>query len=328
MKSKILTISVAAYNLGEMIRDNLEQIIKAKSIEDVEIIVTDDGSKDNTAEIVREYCKKYPDSIKLISQKNQGAGSTVNSGMKNATGKYFKMIDGDDWIKSDDLDLFIEKLKKTNADMVITNYEIYHDKKKKIISNEIIVDTEKSVEADFLNTLDFLNMYSVTYKTSILKENSIILDNGFYTDVEYLLYPIKYIKNIELMNINTYVYRVSRTGQSVSIPSMQKNIEQHDLVLSHLLDYYENDIKDMGCKGESYIKRRIAFVADTELGTILSLYKKTKSKQDIKEFIERIKTISINVYAIFSELKKARILIRSNYKLTAVLSKVYLIKNR
>ena len=111
MENKILTISVAAYNLENMIKENLDSFICCKEKENIEVIVTDDGSKDNTSKIVEEYEKKYPGIIKLVKQKNQGAGSTVNSGIKNAKGKYFKMIDGDDWVEPENLDKLINYLK-------------------------------------------------------------------------------------------------------------------------------------------------------------------------------------------------------------------------
>ena len=89
---KILTISVASYNLGDMIKQCLDSIVNSEVSEYIEVIVTDDGSKDNTPNIVKEYVHKYPNIVKLITQKNQGPGSTVNSGIKHASGKYFRMV--------------------------------------------------------------------------------------------------------------------------------------------------------------------------------------------------------------------------------------------
>ena len=112
--NKILTISVASYNLESMIEENLTSIVNSKYIDDIEIIYTDDGGTDNTMNIVSEYAKRYPESIKMVYKVNEGPGSTVNSGIKNATGKYFKMIDGDDLVDTETLDFFIENLKNNN----------------------------------------------------------------------------------------------------------------------------------------------------------------------------------------------------------------------
>ena len=85
---KILSISVAAYNMEKFIRQNLDSFVHSAVAKDIEVLVIDDGSKDATAEIVREYERKYPDTVRLIQQENAGPGSTVNRGMDHATGKY------------------------------------------------------------------------------------------------------------------------------------------------------------------------------------------------------------------------------------------------
>jgi len=84
---KILSVSVAAYNVEKFIEKNLDSFVDSEAKEDIEILVTDDGSKDETTNIVKKYETKYPGVVRLIQQKNAGPGSTVNSGIKHATGK-------------------------------------------------------------------------------------------------------------------------------------------------------------------------------------------------------------------------------------------------
>ena len=115
---KVLSVSVAAYNVEKFIEQCLDSFIDPAILDRVEILVTDDGSKDRTPEIVSAYEKKYPGTFRLISQKNAGPGSTVNSGIKHATGKYFRMVDGDDWVNTAQMGAFLDILEKTNADMV------------------------------------------------------------------------------------------------------------------------------------------------------------------------------------------------------------------
>ncbi len=103
MRNKILSISIASYNVEKFIEQAIESYLQCSCKEKLEVLIVNDGSTDKTEEIVSKYSEKYPDIIKLINQKNAGPGSTVNTGLNNATGKYFRMIDGDDWIKSDEM---------------------------------------------------------------------------------------------------------------------------------------------------------------------------------------------------------------------------------
>ena len=94
---KILTVSVAAYNVEKFIRNTLDSCIAEEIMTDLEVLVVDDGATDATAEIVREYEDKYPQTFRLIHKENGGYGTTVNRSMQEASGKYFRLLDGDDW---------------------------------------------------------------------------------------------------------------------------------------------------------------------------------------------------------------------------------------
>lgn len=324
--NKILTVSVAAYNLETMIEDNLKSFENCKNKDKLEIIVTDDGSKDSTASIVQKYVDKYPSIFKLVKQENAGAGSTVNSGIRNATGKYFKMIDGDDWVVSENLEKLLELLEKSNSDIILTNMQIYNESLKKI-TNYSGVDIEPCVGKKFADICEnlSLNMHFVTYKTSILKDNNIVLDNGFYTDVEYLLLPVPFLKTIDVYNLDIYVYRIARAGQSVSISSMQKHLDMHDLVLKRLINYY-NSLTNLDERVKKYMKNRIAFMADTQLGTLLS-FNNDDTKNVIKLFNKEIENLNKEIYLIYSNKKKCKLLRYSGYILLKPLAKLYIKKN-
>lgn len=324
--NKLLTISVAAYNLETMIEDNLKSFEKCKYKDKLEVIVTDDGSTDNTSTIVQKYVDKYPNTFKLIKQKNSGAGSTVNSGIKNATGKYFKMIDGDDWVVSENLDKLLEKLETTNSDLILTNMQVYNESIKKITHTEKvnIVPCINEPFSEVCKNLS-LNMHYVTYRTNILQDNNICLDNGFYTDVEYLLLPVPFIKTVDFYDLDIYVYRIARKGQSMSIASRQKHLDMHDLVLKRLLCYY-NSLNDIDNNYKEYMKNRLACMMDVQLGTILSFDSNT-TKSDAIKFNKTMKTLCNDVYLVYSKKIKCKILRYSNYGLTQILSKIFVKKN-
>ena len=320
-KEKILSISVAAYNLADLVKENIESFLKCKYRDEIEVLVIDDGSKDNTAEVVSEYQEKYPNTVKLIKQKNAGPGSTVNTGIKNATGRYFKMIDGDDWVEHEDVDKLIESLRNIDVDIVITNVEVFNNKLGKItetIKSNLV--SGKVLNFSEICNSDKLRMHTVAYKTSILQENNIKLDNGFYTDVEYLLLPTPYIKTAIYFDLNIYVYRIARAGQSVNTKSMQKNIGMHDIVLNRLIDFYENDCQNIDDNLKKYVSKRISIMAWTQTLTLLSYKYSKKMKEDIKELALSLKSKSTDIYEMYSKNKYVKFMLNSNYSTVWILS--------
>lgn len=117
---KILTISIAAYNVADYIRGTLDSLICQDCMDDLEILVVDDGGRDETLQIVKEYEEKYPHSIFGIHKENGGYGSVINTSIRRATGKYFKQLDGDDWFETENLCDFVNLLRSIDADYVVT----------------------------------------------------------------------------------------------------------------------------------------------------------------------------------------------------------------
>jgi glycosyltransferase involved in cell wall biosynthesis len=98
MKSKILTVSVSAYNVENYIDEALSKfLVLGDMLNDIEILIIDDGGTDRTKDIALMYAQKYPETYKFIHKQNGGWGSTVNTGIRLASGKYFKQLDGDDY---------------------------------------------------------------------------------------------------------------------------------------------------------------------------------------------------------------------------------------
>ena len=122
---KYISFAIPCYNSQDYMAHAIESILPGG--EDVEIIIVNDGSKDRTSEIAHDYMEKYPTIVKVVDKENGGHGDAVNSGLTHATGKYFKVVDSDDWVDEDALHKILEVLRHMEEDameldMLIANY--------------------------------------------------------------------------------------------------------------------------------------------------------------------------------------------------------------
>lgn len=315
MAEKILSISVASYNLGEMIEDNLRSFCDSGVIDDIEVLVINDESTDDTAERAERFAKKYPNSIKVITQKNAGPGATVNNGIKHATGKYFRMVDGDDWVNPKDFAKLIKKLKELDVDAVFCNYTPFHQRKQKFLPTVGVDNMKPNV---IFNFEDYeyhwnppLRMHHSIFRTEIMKEH-VKLDNGFYTDTEYMFYPTPYIKKAIYLDLDIYQYRVGMPGQSTSPEKMRKNRINHRKILDKTLDFYEKVSGDLAPKVKYYLARQTAGLIINHLDILLLIHDKTMTK-DIKDLYKEIEEKHPEIYKVLRQDIKSKIVVGSKY---------------
>jgi len=265
---KILTISIAAYNVGKYIDYTLGEISQCENINDIEVLIIDDGGVDNTLDIAKKYSEKFPTVFKAVHKENGGWGSTVNYGINNALGKYFKLLDGDDYFISSELDQYINFLKESQADMIISEYSRVDSKTGDVICRISNLRDEMGIRnisiRDAVNGKGFEpQMHSVAFLTSLLRDNSIhITEHCFYTDVEYLLRTIIYAKNVDFYNDNLYYYRVSNEEQSVSVKGVQKHYREHIKVCSNMLELYTGIDSDNPVK--AFVYNRLLKLLDVQ----------------------------------------------------------------
>ena len=138
--SKVLTIAIAAYNMEQYLSRCLDSLVCINNLDDVEILIINDGSVDATLQIAQKYESLYPLSVKAIDKPNGGWGSVVNLAIMEATGKYFKLLDADDWYESIPFSEFVSYLSTVSCDLVLTPYVLEYielGKKKPILFQNI-----------------------------------------------------------------------------------------------------------------------------------------------------------------------------------------------
>ena len=238
---KILTISIAAYNMEKYIVQTLESLIIPDIIDELEIFVIDDGGSDRTLEIAKQYAEQYPKSIFPIHKENGGYGSTINYSIQYATGKYFKQLDGDDWFNKENMKEFVRLLKENDADCITSSSIIWRERGGETEVQDCYSKLEEGfyqLESRELSTV-WLNMYSLTFKTKVLQDMGLqISEKCFYTDLEYIIRSIPYVHTVYVWHKTIYIYRVGRNGQSMSAEGIMKHYKEHEEVLWNNIETY------------------------------------------------------------------------------------------
>ena len=240
-------MNVPAYNC----QDYLENWLKSLVIggEEVEVIVINDGSTDKTEEIARNFEKKYPNIVKVISKKNGGHGSGVMAGINNATGLYYKVVDSDDCLEENALRKFLNVLGQhyqagSMADVYITNFVYDKVSEKKFFIRHFSRHFKKERFISWSKVGRFygaqvLLMHSLTYKTSKLRESNLNLpDHTFYVDNIYAYKPLPNMKTLYYLDINLYHYYIGREDQSVNINVFTKRYDQQIRVMKEMVKAY------------------------------------------------------------------------------------------
>lgn len=320
---KVLTIVIPTYNVEKYLERCLNTIVyDEKALKDIEVIIVNDGSKDNSLKIAKEYEKKYKDSIIVIDKENGGHGSTINVGLSKATGKYFRVIDSDDWVNIDEFGKYIEDLKKHDEDIILTNYsrELLYSGEK-ILFNYENLDYNKTYDLEKFDYkllgLNYFFMATSTFKTEKLKKANFKLDEKtFYVDMEFILLPFLEMKDMCYLNYDIYRYFIGRLEQSINIQSYVRNRKHHEKVLKRLLEFY-SDIKIKTGK-KSYIYNILLQLINTHY--IIYCKAKLNNAEDKKEIREFDLYLKTNFPKIYEDVRNSSRYIKWNQKTNFVFS--------
>lgn len=246
---KLLSITVPCYNSQEYMKKCVDSLLAGGA--DVEILIVDDGSTDNTGRIADEYQEKYPHIVRAIHQENGGHGQAVNTGLANAQGLYFKVVDSDDWVNQEAYQAVLSTLEELirgprTLDMLISNfvYEKQGASRKKVMQyrkcfpqNEIFGWNQ----VKHMRTGKYILMHSVIYRTELLKSCGLRLPaHTFYVDNLFVFEPLPCVKTLYYLDVNFYRYFIGREDQSVHESVMIERIDQQIQVNKKMVDILVN----------------------------------------------------------------------------------------
>lgn len=225
--------------------------------EDVEILIVNDGSTDKTKKIGKQYAERFPSIVKVINKENGGHGDAVNSGLSHASGKYFKVVDSDDWVDEDSLMKLLEVIRGfvregSEVDMIVSNY-VYEKagmEHKKIIHYRNVLPQNEIFRWDDIGSFhldQYILMHSVMYRTEMLKLCQLKLPkHTFYVDNIYVYYPLPHVRLLCYLDVDFYRYFIGREDQSVNEKIMISRVDQQIYVTKSMISMY--DLRLIGSK--------------------------------------------------------------------------------
>lgn len=243
---KLLSFAVPCYNSAAYMEKCVESLLRGG--EDVEIIIVDDGSTDETALIADRYAAEHPSIIRVIHKENGGHGSAVNAGIESASGLYFKVVDSDDWVKQEAYMQILDTLRSLAGgekvlDMLVSNfvYEKVGQDRHKVMRYKHAMPVNQVFtweEIKHFHKGQYILMHSVIFRTKLLRECGLKLpEHTFYVDNLYVFEPLPYVKNMYYLDVNFYRYYIGRSDQSVNEEVMIGRIDQQIKVNKLMIDY-------------------------------------------------------------------------------------------
>lgn len=302
---KTLTVAVPCYNSQDYMRRAIEPLLICEN--DIEILIIDDGSKDGTGEIGDRLEEEYPATIRCIHQENGGHGEAVNTGLKNASGKYFKVLDSDDWFDEAALVKVIKTLKNLDqdVDMMICNY--VYDKPSKNSQKPIRYSNafpENKIfrwyDVKYFYPSQNLLMHSIIYRTEVLRKSGLVLPkHTFYVDNLFVYEPIPFVETMYYLNVDLYHYFIGREDQSVNEEVMIKRIDQQIAVNKRMITAIDIDhLKSR--KMRKYLIKYLSMISTVT--TVLLV--KSGTEENLKKRDELWEYMKETKPAVYKEVKK------------------------
>ncbi len=287
----------------------------------LEVIVVNDGTPDDSVAIAQKFVDWYPDTFQIVNKKNGGHGSAINAGVEHVTGKYFKVVDADDWVDTAALKNFIDFLEKMDADAIIQSFRYYDISKDEYRPADVKVpdfDREynlKDVVDMWDDIYDGLSFHGVAYRTDFYRALDYkLVEHVFYEDQQYATVPFSFAKSIRFVKEELYIYRVGDVNQSVSAASQIKRLPDLDKVIFAVLQT-QKDFKNMPAGGKEHFIRKTS-------GIITSYYQialvKNKDKKAGRSVAEAFNTKLAAQSALMYEA------VQRKYKIFVIFNKLHM----
>lgn len=309
MSFKILTVVVPCYNTSDLLPKAMSSILRHPNlIQDLEVLIINDGSKDTTYNVALSYQELYPSIVRAINKPNGGWGSVINYAKRIATGKYLRVLDSDDWMNENEFHLYIDSLRKVDADIIVSNYREIFDEThyRDIVFDNVKIDTVLCFD-EYLKENGFnhnLNLSEATIRKALIDNESFVLPDKYYADIPFIMYALKDAESICFLNIDLYRYWKGNEGQSTSLTGYARHLNDYIDVVKRLILFYEN-IKNQlsGIKRRMYIIDLVKLIDFGYYITLSPKYNQYAKKNPPKDFDAWLSNKSAELYNISGKRK-------------------------
>ncbi|MBQ8514974.1 MAG: glycosyltransferase [Ruminococcus sp.] len=298
---KLITFTVPCYNSESYMERCIETLLTAGN--EAEIIIVNDGSSDGTSEVAHRYEKMYPSMVRVVDKENGGHGSGVNTGLRLARGKYFKVVDSDDWLDVKCLKKLMCNLRRWNEkgitlDLIICNYiydHLYEPEKTVPMKYDNVFEVGRICtwnDMGVFNPSQYLIMHALYFRTEILRKAGVELpEHMFYVDNIFACQPLHLVKRICYLNLDLYHYFIGREDQSVNESVHIRRIDQQLYITRYILQCVDmRACRACSRKLERYqlrflsIMMTISSIYLLKIGTPEALQKRRRLWDDVKAY--------------------------------------------
>lgn len=294
---KLLSVAIPCYNSADYMEHAIETLLTGGT--ELEIIIVDDGSVDDTPQIADKYAAKYPNIIKVIHQENGGHGEAVNTGLTHSTGLYFKVVDSDDWVNEGDLLKVLCTLRELvedgkSVDLMICNY-VYEKpsiNKRKIIDYKTALPQNKVFtwnDIMYFKQSQNILMHAAIYRTKLLRDCGLKLPkHTFYVDNIFVYQPLPFVKTMYYLDVNLYRYFIGREDQSVNEKNMIKRVDQQIQITKIMIDSHDiMTIKDKKLKNYMIKYLCVMMMVSSVYLIKENTEESLKKKQELWDYLEK-----------------------------------------
>lgn len=311
--TKTLSIIIPMYNSAPFINKCIDSLILPNPLmEQIEILVVNDGSTDACEELVKPYTRDYPESVFLYNKENGGHGSVINYAIPFCHGKYVKVLDADDWFQTRELEKLITCLQTEKpADLILTPFLTFDLSTQSYAAIGATNQAHRITMSQIIKHWSYCKriccFHGLTYRTEFYKKYAFMLpEKVFYDDAFYCTLPAYMAKRITIFPIPVYVYRIGDINQSVSVKSRVARIRHHEAVIEQMLKSFQRTSQEE--QNEYYYRKTTTTLADYMITALLRFPNRREGRTLAKKMLMKIKASD---YCVYRHIYKKYVLLKA-----------------